>query len=67
MDFINFKFVILFIFCLSEVLCTTEEEMAPILEKFKEKLFKEWEKNYLKSIRDTLSDIPDLVAAVQGT
>ena len=68
MDFINFKLGILFIFCLSGVFSlTTEEEMAPILQQFQEKMFQEWENNYMKKIERKLADIPGMVTAIQGT
>ena len=64
MDFKNFKFELLFIFFLNGVnSLTTEEEMAPILQK----MFEEWESNYMKKIDRKLSDIPGMVTAIQGT
>ena len=68
MNFINLKFLLLFIFFLNGVnSLTTEEEMAPILQQFQEKMFQEWENNYMKKIERKLADIPGMVTAIQGT
>ena len=68
MDFLFFQLGIFGIFCLSAVSCSiTEQEMAPILQKFEARLFEKWETNYMKHIERKLSEIPGMVTAIQGT
>ena len=54
MDFINFKFGLLFIFLLNGVNSLTEEEITSLLQKFE------------KKIQEQISDIPEIKTIIQG-
>ena len=59
MDFINFKFGLLFIFLLNGVNSLTEEEMTSLLQKFEKKIHEQ--------LSEATRDIPDIKTAIQGT
>ena len=59
MDFINFKFLLLFIFFLNGVNSLTEEEVTLILQKFETKIHEQ--------LSEATRDIPDIKTAIQGT
>ena len=59
MDFINFKFGLLFIFLLNGVNSLTEEEMTSLLQKF--------EKKIQEQLSEATRDIPDIKTIIQGT
>ena len=59
MDFINFKFGLLFIFLLNGVNSLTEEEMTSILQKFEKKIHEE--------LSEATRDIPAIKTILQGT
>ena len=58
MDFINFKFGLLFIFLLNGVNSLTEEEMTSLLQKF--------EKKIQEQISVATIDIPEIKTIIQG-
>ena len=59
MDFINFKFLLLFIFFLNGANSLTEEEVTLILQKFETKIHEQ--------LSEATRDIPDIKTAIQGT